>query len=133
MCEDDASGAHRTSIRSLPDLEPVNRVIGLMPGGEAFEFAVNILNSSELAGACFSPSGRTMFFNLFGHSTVDGRADGGHDLRRDRPVAPRAVVIAEREPRRRMRCIRACASSSPSSSCSPPRPPRTRAASPPSG
>ena len=47
----------------------MNRVIGLMPGGEAFELAVNVLNSSELAGVCFSPSGRTMFFNLFGRAT----------------------------------------------------------------
>ena len=69
MCEDDASGVHRDRHPLAPDLEPVNRVIGLMRGGEAFEFAVNLLNSSELAGACFSPSGRTMFFNLFGHST----------------------------------------------------------------
>jgi uncharacterized protein len=41
-------------------------MIGLMPGGEAFEFAVNVLNGSELAGACFSPSGRTLFVNMFG-------------------------------------------------------------------
>ena len=37
--------------------------------GEPFEFAVNILNNSELAGACFSPDGRTLFVNLFGDST----------------------------------------------------------------
>ncbi|MET0685904.1 MAG: alkaline phosphatase PhoX [Solirubrobacteraceae bacterium] len=77
MCEDDASGAHRDQHPLAPGLEPVNRVIGLMPGGEAFELAVNILNSSELAGACFSPSGRTLFFNLFGHSTVAGEPTEG--------------------------------------------------------
>ena len=68
MCEDDASAAHKEDHPLAPGLEPVNRVIGLMPGGEAFEFAVNVRNSSELAGACFSPSGRTLFVNLFGHS-----------------------------------------------------------------
>jgi secreted PhoX family phosphatase len=77
MCEDDASGAHRDRHPLAPDLEPVNRVIGLMPGGEAFEFAVNVLNSSELAGVGFSPSGRTMFFNVFGHSTVAGEPTEG--------------------------------------------------------
>ena len=39
--------------------------------GHAFEFAVNVLNGSELAGACFSPSGRTLFFNLFGRARFD--------------------------------------------------------------
>jgi secreted PhoX family phosphatase len=72
MCEDDASGAHQDRHPLAPGLESVNRLIGLMPGGEAFELAVNILNSSELAGACFSPSGRTLFFNIFGHSAVAG-------------------------------------------------------------
>jgi secreted PhoX family phosphatase len=55
-----------------PGIVHVNRMIGLMPGGEAFEFAVNVLNGSELAGACFSPSGRTLFVNVFGHSTFSG-------------------------------------------------------------
>jgi len=71
MCEDDASAADVDGHPLAPGLEPVNRVIGLMPGGTAFEFAVNIYNSSELAGVCFSPSGQTMFLNLFGHSAFD--------------------------------------------------------------
>jgi len=45
----------------------VNRLIGISPAGEAFEFAVNRLNSAEFAGACFSPSGRTLFANIFGN------------------------------------------------------------------
>jgi secreted PhoX family phosphatase len=69
MCEDDASPGELDEHPLAPGLEPVNRVIGLMPGGQAFELAVNVLNSSELAGVCFSPSGRTMFFNLFGRAT----------------------------------------------------------------
>jgi secreted PhoX family phosphatase len=47
----------------------VNRLIGPAPRGEAFEFAVNRLSDSELAGACFSPSGRTLFVNIFGTGT----------------------------------------------------------------
>jgi hypothetical protein len=49
----------------------VNRLIGLTQTGDAFEFAVNVLNGSELAGACFSQSGRTLFFNLFGRARFD--------------------------------------------------------------
>ena len=77
MCEDDASAAFVDTHPLAPGLEHVNRVIGLMPGGEAFEFAVNVLNTSELAGACFSPSGRTLFFNVYGHSTFVGEATEG--------------------------------------------------------
>ncbi len=77
MCEDDASPAEPDEHPLAPGLEPVNRVIGLMPGGEAFELAVNVLNSSELAGVCFSPSGRTMFFNVFGRAAnADAPVEG---------------------------------------------------------
>ena len=51
-----------------PGIDNVNRLIGITMEGHAFEFAVNVLNGSELAGACFSPSGRTLFFNLFGRA-----------------------------------------------------------------
>jgi uncharacterized protein len=60
LCEDDASAA---------DGESTNRVIGISPGGQAFAFAENVLSESELAGACFSPDGDTLFVNLFGDST----------------------------------------------------------------
>jgi uncharacterized protein len=72
LCEDDASSAYVDTHPLAPDIEDVNRLIGLTQDGEAFELAVNVLNESELAGACFSPSGRTLFFNIFGHSTVTG-------------------------------------------------------------
>jgi uncharacterized protein len=70
-CEDDASSAYVDTHPLAPGIEHVNRLIGLTPGGEAFEFAVNVLNGSELAGACFSPSGRTLFFNIFGRARFD--------------------------------------------------------------
>jgi len=44
----------------------VNRVIALTRDAKPFEFVVNPLNDSELAGACFSPDSRTLFFDIFG-------------------------------------------------------------------
>ena len=67
-CEDDASSEYVDTHPLAPGIEHVNRLIGLTQGGEAFELAVNVLNGSEMAGACFSPSGRTLFFNLFGRA-----------------------------------------------------------------
>jgi len=49
-----------------PGITNVNRLIGLGPKGEPFTFAVNVLNDSEFAGACFSPDGEILFVNLFG-------------------------------------------------------------------
>jgi hypothetical protein len=59
FCEDDASG------------DNVDRLIGLGRDGEPFEFAVNIYNGSELAGACFSPDGEILFVNIFGGSEAN--------------------------------------------------------------
>lgn len=39
-------------------------LIGVTPQGDLYEFARNVGSSSELAGACFSPDGRTLFVNL---------------------------------------------------------------------
>ena len=38
----------------------------LNPAGEAFEFAVNVLNDAEFAGATFSADGEVLFVNVFG-------------------------------------------------------------------
>jgi uncharacterized protein len=75
-CEDDPSTAFGAEPPDdthplAPGIENVNRIIGITGRGEAFEFAVNVLNTSELAGACFSPSGDTLFFNLFGRARFD--------------------------------------------------------------
>ena len=64
-------GVRRTRTRWRPGSTNVNRLIGITPRGEAFELAVNVLNGSELAGVSFSPSGRTLFFNLFGRARFD--------------------------------------------------------------
>ncbi|MEM7622687.1 MAG: alkaline phosphatase PhoX [Planctomycetota bacterium] len=39
-------------------------VAGVTKEGDLFKFARNALNTSEFAGACFSPDGTTMFLNL---------------------------------------------------------------------
>jgi secreted PhoX family phosphatase len=76
-CEDDASSAYVDTHPLAPGIENVNRLIGLTRSGRAFEFAVNVLNGSELAGACFSRSGRTLFFNMFGRARFDEDAVEG--------------------------------------------------------
>jgi secreted PhoX family phosphatase len=72
FCEDDANPAPALAGDAhplAPGVKDVNRLIGLGPGGEPFEFAVNILNDGEFAGACFSPDGGILFVNLFGDAT----------------------------------------------------------------
>ncbi|MGH2743673.1 MAG: alkaline phosphatase PhoX, partial [Thermoleophilaceae bacterium] len=80
ICEDDASSSDADTHPLAPGIEDVNRLIGLTPEGDAFEFAVNVLSGSELAGACFSPSGETLFFNLFGRATVTAPPTEGMTL-----------------------------------------------------
>ncbi len=79
LCEDDASDAPDPPNPLAPGIANVNRLIGLTPDGDAFEFAVNRLSDSELAGVCFSPDGTTMFFNVFGvaEGTVERNKDKG--------------------------------------------------------
>lgn len=47
-------------------------VRGLTPEGEIFDFARNILNGREFAGACFSPDGRVLFVNIQGDTRAGG-------------------------------------------------------------
>jgi secreted PhoX family phosphatase len=68
LCEDDAGVALVDTHPAAPGVANVNRLIGLTPDGDAFELAVNRLNDAEFAGVCFSPDGRTMFFNIYGDS-----------------------------------------------------------------
>ena len=76
-CEDDASSAFIDTHPLAPGITHVNRLIGITQRGEAFELAVNVLNGSELAGVSFSPSGRTLFFNVFGRARFDEDAVEG--------------------------------------------------------
>jgi secreted PhoX family phosphatase len=79
LCEDDAGASLVDSNPQAPGITNVNRLIGLTPDGDAFELAVNRLNDAELAGVCFSPDGRTMFFNIYGDSrgTIEQHAGAG--------------------------------------------------------
>jgi hypothetical protein len=67
-CEDDASSTNPDGHPLAPGIANVNRLIGLTQEGETFELAVNVLNDSEFAGCCFSPSGKTLFVNVFGRA-----------------------------------------------------------------
>lgn len=69
LCEDDASDPDNDTHPLAPGIVDVNRLIGISPTGQAFEFAMNRLNDAEFAGACFSPDGRTLFVNIFGDAT----------------------------------------------------------------
>jgi secreted PhoX family phosphatase len=73
LCEDDATGGDNDAHPLAPGLENVNRLIGLDGAGGAFEFAVNVLNDTEFAGACWSPDAQVLFVNVFG----DGVPDSG--------------------------------------------------------
>ena len=46
------------------DGEGRNGVVGITPQGQLYRFAQNAWNDSEMAGACFSPDGRTLFVNM---------------------------------------------------------------------
>lgn len=69
LCEDDAVVNNDTHPLA-PQISEVNRLIGIGALGLPFEFAVNILNNTEFAGACFSPDGSTLFVNIYGNGTA---------------------------------------------------------------
>jgi hypothetical protein len=69
FCEDDAIADADTHPLAGAVTE-VNRLVGLGSSGQPFSFAVNLLNNSEFAGACFSPDGEVLFVNIFGDGTI---------------------------------------------------------------
>lgn len=66
--EDDASGSDNDGHPLAPGVANINRLIGMGRFGETFEFALNVQNDAEFAGACWSPDGEIMFVNIFGSS-----------------------------------------------------------------
>ncbi|MGZ8704869.1 MAG: hypothetical protein ACXWYB_09435 [Aeromicrobium sp.] len=56
-----------TPIRWHRESRTSRRLVGLSAKGGAFEFAVNVLSESELAGARFSPGG-TLVVDVFGRA-----------------------------------------------------------------
>ncbi len=39
-------------------------LVGITPAGGLYRFTENAYTTSELAGACFAPNGRTLFVNI---------------------------------------------------------------------
>jgi uncharacterized protein len=71
FCEDDAVGGTPDDTHPLaPGITGINRLIGLGPKGEPFEFAINIFSDSEFAGACFGHGGEILFVNVQGGDTA---------------------------------------------------------------
>jgi secreted PhoX family phosphatase len=54
----------------------VKHIRGLTRDGQVFEFARNIMNTSEFCGAGFSPDGETLFLNVQGSATDAGTVRG---------------------------------------------------------
>lgn len=63
---DNLTVSPRGGLLICEDTAGVNHLRGLTPDGHIFDFARNILNRREFAGACFSPDGRYLFVNIQG-------------------------------------------------------------------
>ena len=63
---DNLTVSPRGGIVICEDADQVCHLRGLTRDGRIFDFARNILNPNEFAGACFSPDGRTLFVNIQG-------------------------------------------------------------------
>ena len=61
---DNLAPAPNGDILVCEDGEDTNFVRGITPQGRIYRLARNAHNDSELAGACFSPDGRTLFVNM---------------------------------------------------------------------
>jgi secreted PhoX family phosphatase len=59
------------------DGDAVQYLRGLTRQGQLFDFVRSAGNSAEFAGACFSPNGRTLFFNVQGSTSRLGTTPGG--------------------------------------------------------
>jgi secreted PhoX family phosphatase len=66
-----------------------DRVMGITPDGDTYQFANNSLNGSELAGITFAPDGHTAFVNIQspGLTFAIWGGFGGHRHGRDRRLA----------------------------------------------
>ena len=76
----------RRHTTPCPGITDVNRVIGLSRRGDAFEFAVNVLNDSEFAAPASRTTAARCSSTCFGDG---GRRRQRDDVCRHRPVAPR--------------------------------------------
>jgi secreted PhoX family phosphatase len=60
----------RGGIVICEDGAGTNYVRGITRSGSVFDLVRNNINTSEWAGACWSPQGRTMFVNMQGSTTA---------------------------------------------------------------
>lgn len=63
---DNITASPRGGLLICEDSGGVNHLRGLTPDGRIFDFARNIMNHREFAGACFSSDGRYLFVNIQG-------------------------------------------------------------------
>jgi secreted PhoX family phosphatase len=61
---DNLTIAENGNLFICEDADDTCKIVGITPEGKLFEFARNAYTDSELAGACFSPDGQTMFVNI---------------------------------------------------------------------
>lgn len=76
---DNITVSPRRGVVLCEDGNGIQFLRGLTPDGRIFDFAKNLLNRTEFAGACFSPDGRTLFVNIMG-STLDAGTEKGVTL-----------------------------------------------------
>jgi secreted PhoX family phosphatase len=63
---DNLTVSPRGGLLICEDATGTSHLRGLTPQGGIFDFARNIVNEREFAGACFSPDGRVLFVNIQG-------------------------------------------------------------------
>lgn len=76
---DNITVSPRRGVVICEDGNGIQYLRGLTPDGRIFDFAKNLLNRTEFAGACFGPDGRTLFVNIMG-STSDAGTEKGVTL-----------------------------------------------------
>ena len=74
---DNVTVSPRGGLAICEDGDNGNFVRGLTQDGKIFDFAQNITNDREFAGATFSPNGETLFVNIQGDLSVGGPGNKG--------------------------------------------------------
>lgn len=67
---DNVCTSPRGGLMVCEDAGAAQYLRGISPSGEIFDFARNLRNTIEFAGACYSPDGQTLFVNLYGRGSV---------------------------------------------------------------
>ena len=74
---DNVTVSPRGGLAICEDGDNGNYVRGLTQDGKIFDFAQNITNDREFAGATFSPDGETLFVNIQGDLSIGGPGNKG--------------------------------------------------------